>query len=105
MDAQQIILVFSGIFWGALIGAFFYRFKVPLGERREYDVFVKRFSYITAMITIGSVLFWLDDSTWRNFLDYCREEEHTIFIKALFLSLFWFFGLAYLLILWRRRTT
>lgn len=103
MDVETIVLAITGIFWTILIGSLLYRFEVPHGERKEYDRAVVYFAYATAMLTIGSVLFWLGDEPWTAFLAFCLEKG-AFYIRAIFLGLF--YAIAFMIIvlyIWKRR--
>jgi len=102
MDPETIVLAIAGIFWSILIGARFFRYQVPQGERAEYDQSVKFFAYATAVLTIGSILFWLGDESWSKFLKFCLESG-VIYIRVIFLSIFYILTFFILLFIWRRR--
>lgn len=99
---DQIVLAAAGIFWAALLGSLFYRFQVPPGDRAEYDRMVKSFSYPVALVTFGSLLFWLGDQSWATFFEACLKANMSI-IRALALGLFYFFAFLLVWRIWRRR--
>lgn len=103
MGIEEIALVVFGIFWTLLIGSTIHRFRVPLVERREYDAFVKRFSYVTALITLGSIVCWMGDHPWTRVIDFFSKDENVAYIRWAFHLILWGIAFTYFIIIWRRR--